>query len=142
MTENTPTHAELVEAARVAAKQYAGTHDPVVRQFAIAENRMADALEAVTAERDALAAVIEQAQDAAAWVAGDYDDAEANRASVQAILSTAPATVLAQVKADAVREVKQVIFDSLNGPGRARAHELGIAELIDSHAFRIEREAQ
>lgn len=107
MTENTPTPAELVEAARVVARQYAGTHDPVIRQFAIAENRIADALEAVTAERDARDAVIERVKVIVYEALREADDsgngwdAEVSASALDEILSTAPATVLAQVKADA-----------------------------------------
>lgn len=88
MNENTPTPDELIVEARNAAAFWTQAPQRLL-------HRLADALEAVTAERDALAAVIEQAR-AAVERTADHGDAALAFNELADLIATAPALVLAQ----------------------------------------------
>ncbi len=102
-------------------------------------------LNSVTAERDALAAVIEQARmriddNGGRWLAALKD--------THAILSTAPATVLAQVKADALRaeaDRLEALIPASGFGGRQSGYGqagLDLLSQVRREADRIERESQ
>lgn len=120
MTENTPTPAEEIAEARLELEGWEeaqGDYD--ARDWGKLGQLLTglvDALEAVTAERDALAAVIEQAKaivhEALRYAddSGNGWDAEVSASALDEILSTAPATVLAEVKAKAWDEGAEAVI--------------------------------
>jgi len=166
MTENTPTPPELIAIAREHVEADSCDDEQLISLLAdaleaalgrwseltkLSTDRLLEA-NALRAERDALATVIEQVSrmaqpvEAYANVADDNlsDSAYADRQwgkDLRAILSAAPATVLAQRDARVLREAAEDM-DNTDDPDATYVANGDIDVWLRVRAARIEREAQ
>lgn len=136
MTENTPTPAELARDARLELEGWEeaqGDYDARGwGKLGQLLTGLVDTLEALTAEHDALAAKLELAPHDSECASLYVDTTEMcmRREPCDCWKSTAPATVLAQVKAAAWDEGKHAMTEWKQGAATPQ------------NPYRIEREAQ